>query len=249
MEDTAALKHVLGLFAEVLDYPKPDMATTAQECRDALTAASPEGATQMAEFCRRLERTTPSRLEEVYTSAFDLGSSCHPYVGYHLFGERYERSIFLLELKERFRADRFVDSGNDLPDRLSTLLRFLSVSADEASRQEIIREGILPALDRMLSPGIEGRASPAASPCLMGCGAAMEDNVIAASESESREAAGLSRDPALPAIPAKAGIHARSRRKESLYRHALAALRISLRSTVSQFAEPSCSNPGGKANG
>lgn len=258
MDALAVHKSVLALFAEILDYPKPGVARRARECQEALAGVSTEAAAHMATFCNSLETLSPSRREEVYTSTFDLGTSCHPYVGYHLFGERYERSVFLVELKSRYRAGGFADSGNDLPDRLSTLLRFLFASADEESSREIIREGVLPALDKMLNPGTEDMASvPAGSPCLMGCGATTEEDTLAASGPESREAAGLALDPALPAISAKlvpypdtgAGIQARSRRSESLYRHALEALRIVLKSTAPENVEPVTSNQGGKANG
>ncbi len=141
----------LEIFAQILDYPTEGTVQSARECQKLLAAVSPEAATQMSEFVRSASRTSLERLEEIYTSNFDLASSYHPYLGYHLFGETYGRSLFLLALKTRYRACGFVASGPDLPDRLSTLLRFLAFNTDESLNQETIREGMLPALEKMMN--------------------------------------------------------------------------------------------------
>ena len=44
----------------------------------------------------------------------------------------------------------FEISETELPDRLSVMLRFLAVSGDEQQRQEIMSEGLLPALGKMI---------------------------------------------------------------------------------------------------
>jgi nitrate reductase delta subunit len=70
-------------------------------------------------------------------------------VGYHLFGETYKRSVFLLGLKQRYRALGFAMDAAELPDRLSVVLRFLACCPDDALRDELIDEAVLPALGRM----------------------------------------------------------------------------------------------------
>ncbi|MFQ5875997.1 MAG: nitrate reductase molybdenum cofactor assembly chaperone [Dehalococcoidia bacterium] len=108
-----------------------------------------DAAAPLSKFRAFVEATPRGRLEEIYTGAFDLDATCHPYVGYHLFGESYKRSVFLLELKERYRAQGYIANDKDLPDRLSILLRFLSMSDDVSLAQEIIGEALIPALDKM----------------------------------------------------------------------------------------------------
>ena len=85
----------------------------------------------------------------MYTGTFDLDAACHPYIGYHLFGETYKRSIFLVELKQRYAAEGFVFSDSELPDHLAVILHFLATTRDEIQAQEIARDALLPVLDRM----------------------------------------------------------------------------------------------------
>ncbi len=148
-------REILSLFADILEYPWPGLAGTARECAALVAPQNPEAGALLREFCAFVERTPLGRLEEVYTGTFDLDAACHPYVGYHLFGESYKRSLFLLELKERYRAHGFVVE-NELPDHLAVLLRFLAQSHDTALIGEIVQEALVPALERMT-----GRATSA----------------------------------------------------------------------------------------
>jgi nitrate reductase delta subunit len=144
-----AYRRVLQLFADILDYPETNIVEYVRECEALVSDSSPDAAALLRQFQHFVEETPTGKLEEIYTGIFDLDSDCHPYVGYQLFGESYERSVFLLELKERYRSCGFEASENELPDRLSVLLRFLSMGGDGSPNQEIIDEGILPALDKM----------------------------------------------------------------------------------------------------
>ncbi len=148
MEGTTNESRVLGLFAELLDYPRPEVAQTARECRALIATESAEAAALLGEFAAFAERTPHNTLEEVFTGTFDLNASCHPYVGYHMFGEAYKRSAFLLELKERFREHNF-DPGVELPDHLAVLLRFMSLCPDAELTNEIARDALLPTLEPM----------------------------------------------------------------------------------------------------
>jgi len=141
---------VLELFADLLEYPRPDLdvAATARECRELLAQESPEGAALLGEFVAFAERTPRDTVEEIFSATFDLNASCHPYVGYHMFGESYPRSLFLVELKERFRNKDF-DQGVELPDHVAVMLRFLSMCGDAELRDEIARDAILPTLGPM----------------------------------------------------------------------------------------------------
>ncbi|MGH7707865.1 MAG: nitrate reductase molybdenum cofactor assembly chaperone, partial [Vulcanimicrobiaceae bacterium] len=150
--DATRESRVLGLFAELLDYPKPGAtARAAQECRNLVVPESAEAAALLGEFAAFAERTSQDALEEIFTATFDLNASCHPYIGYHMFGEAYKRSALLLELKERFRVHGF-DPGLELPDHLAVLLRFLAICDDAELRTEIVLEALLPTLEPMTVP-------------------------------------------------------------------------------------------------
>lgn len=149
-ESMTTKTRILGLFADLLEYPRSDLdiAATARECRELVAEESPEAAALLDEFVAFAERTPRDTIEEIFSATFDLNASCHPYVGYHMFGESYPRSLFMLELKERFRSQDF-DQGIELPDHVGVLLRFLSVCGDPELRDEIARDAVLPTLDPM----------------------------------------------------------------------------------------------------
>ncbi len=140
------MPNLLELFAGLLEYPRPGLGEMARECER--SAAGTGAARGLAEFRRFVERTPSAQLEEAYTAAFDQGADRCPYVGYHLFGDGYARSAFLRELRSRFR-ERGLDTGSELPDHLSCLLRLASAYGPGQEREELVREAILPALERM----------------------------------------------------------------------------------------------------
>lgn len=149
MDELTIERRMLGLLADITDYPTANLLETVRECEALLSTKSPDAAVPLGRFRAFVEATPQGRLEEIYTGTFDLDAACHPYVGYHLLGESYKRSVFLLELKERYRTHGYIANDKDLPDRLSILLRFLSMSDDMSLTQEIISEAMLPALDKM----------------------------------------------------------------------------------------------------
>jgi nitrate reductase delta subunit len=85
----------------------------------------------------------------VFTATFDLQPVCHPYVGYQLCGESQQRGMFLIQLNQLYRQHGFV-AGVELPDHLSTLLRFIGTRAPQECRRELIEDGLLPALAKIL---------------------------------------------------------------------------------------------------
>jgi nitrate reductase delta subunit len=64
----------------------------------------------------------------------------------------------MLKLRELYQQYDFT-SGNELPDHLAEVLRFVGSIADQDCRLEIIQDGILPALEK-ITQGIEGDNHP-----------------------------------------------------------------------------------------
>lgn len=148
LESTANSTRILAHFADLLAYPRSDVAQTARESRDLLASEFPRAAALIGEFMTFAERTPRDMIEEIFTATFDLNASCHPYIGYHMFGEAYMRSQLMLELQGRFRQYGF-DPGTELPDHISVLLRFMSVCPDAEQCEEIGREAILRTIEPM----------------------------------------------------------------------------------------------------
>ncbi len=140
---------VLRLLADLLDYPRPGLLATVARLEEIATALAPAAVPYLRAFRTYVTQTDFGLLEEVYTAIFDLNPVFYPYVGYHLFGETYRRSHFLIALKERYAALGLPSDMSEVPDRLSLLLRFTAL-ADPLDALTVIHEGLLPALKRML---------------------------------------------------------------------------------------------------
>ena len=95
-----------------------------------------------------MERAQAGQLEELYTGTFDLQVVCYPYVGYHLFGESYKRGMFMAQLNQGYR-ERGFSAGNELPDHVAVVLRFLALTTDGDFSQALLREGLIPTVDKM----------------------------------------------------------------------------------------------------
>lgn len=151
---------ILELFADILDYPAPGLAEKATECEALLRARAPAAASLLVGFRRFAEATPLGHAEEIYSGFFDLNPVCHPYVGYQIFGENYKRSSFLLELKQHYDAEAFQPGTSDMADRLSIVLRFLARSHRGSGTDDLVREGLLPALERMAGRSESGHDHP-----------------------------------------------------------------------------------------
>ncbi len=140
-------RRICQLFATLLDYPGQDLLQAADECA---ALGDGETAAGLAKFREFVQEHQVGQLEEIYTGVFELNPVYYPYVGYHLFGETYKRSVFLLGLKERYAADGFT-SGTELADHLVVMLRFAAVSKDPTCAVELIRDAVVPAVEKMIA--------------------------------------------------------------------------------------------------
>ncbi len=147
--ESALQQSLLELFADILDYPGDGLRKQVRLAEMAVTVSYPEAKSLLAGFRSTIEALEPERVEEVYTAIFDLNATCHPYIGYQLFGETYKRSVFLVELKEHYRTHGFTAPDTELVDRLSIMLRFVSRCSDPELVTDIIEYGFGPSLTKM----------------------------------------------------------------------------------------------------
>ena len=147
---------VLELLAGILEYPRADMGTQVLEC-EKRAAAARIPTEHLEEFRGFVEGTPFETLEEIYAAAFDLSARWSPYVGYHLFGDGYARSAFLVGLRERY-ASRGFTFGSELADHISVMLRFVGSCEDASLRAELVGDALLPTVRRMAE---DMEASPA----------------------------------------------------------------------------------------
>lgn len=145
-------------FAELLSYPGGETRQTAADCSELLQKLNPAAASPLLGFVNFLEVQDAARVEELFTATFDLQPACHPYVGYQLCGESQQRTMFLIKLQQLYNQHGFA-AGSELPDHLSTLLRFIGTVQDRDCRRELISDGLLPALTKLLQ-GLDAGEHP-----------------------------------------------------------------------------------------
>ncbi len=155
MTDQVIERRIFRCLAQLLEYPQLGLVEAARECEALASPAYPEAATLLHQFCDCAEVAPLGHMQEAYTAAFDLDAVCQPYVGYHLFGETYKRSVFLLGLKQCYQAHGFTVE-TELPDHLAVMLHFLETCDDATVAEELVGEALLPALERMIGKSDEG---------------------------------------------------------------------------------------------
>lgn len=101
----------------------------------------------MARFAARAEALGTTILQEQFTATFDLNPAAALEIGWHLFGEQYERGPFLVMLRERLRAADISEAG-DLPDHLRHVLPLAGLMAGDA-RAAFVTRYLTPALDKI----------------------------------------------------------------------------------------------------
>lgn len=136
------------LFAEILDYPGPDLIACVQDCAALIELESPEIAGMLRRFQTYQTAVSLGKLQEAYTSVFDMQPECTLNLGYQLLGDDWRRSILLFKLKEMYEANNF-DSGCELPDHLCVLLRFLAIPKNSSEAAGLVDDCLLPTLSRM----------------------------------------------------------------------------------------------------
>ena len=146
-----------GLLAALLRYPKEGYANGAALCAEMLCASTPEAAALLSEFLAQTRGFSLEELQELFTTTFDLDPVCSLEVGWHLFGENYERGEFLVKMRGLLRRLGVAES-TELPDHLAHALVALSrMEPEEAG--DFAALCLFPALDKMRK-GIEGRSNP-----------------------------------------------------------------------------------------
>jgi nitrate reductase delta subunit len=143
-------QQVYAIISDWLDYPSEKVKLESRENRELLTENNPAISNLINEFVNFYENNSLDKLEEIYTSTFDLNPTCYPYVGYQLFGDGYQRGEFLVKLKEKYQQFNFKNNSQELADHLTIILDFLgSLSENNVLKKELIEDGLIPSLEKM----------------------------------------------------------------------------------------------------
>lgn len=146
--DAVDVSRTLGLAAASLEYPDGSSALRALEAAGEAERVAPDLAAAFRRLAAWLSVAPPGAAEERYSGLFDLSPVCTLHVGYHLFGEAYQRGALLSGLVAEMRKAG-VKPGGDLPDYLPSLLRLLAALPPGEDREALVDALLLPALTRM----------------------------------------------------------------------------------------------------
>jgi len=140
-------KDFLSGMSILLLYPREGYKLALEQCWNALDEE--HLCTSFLEFRNYAKEMELDDLQIAYTELFDLNFHISLYAGYHLFGESYLRSMFLVGLSSRFAKIGF-ESKEELHDHIGVLVRFLAEYPETQLASELIEDAVLPMLNRII---------------------------------------------------------------------------------------------------
>jgi nitrate reductase delta subunit len=148
---------IYDLLAATLIYPNGGFEETLEQCERAVATADSDFGAQLRDWVERMRGLSPQEREEVYARTFDMSPKCTLELGWHVFGETYDRGTFLVWMRGQLRRFSLAES-TDLPDHarhvLPVLGRMESEDADKFSQACVqpAMETICEGLDKTDSP-------------------------------------------------------------------------------------------------
>ena len=92
--------------------------------------------------------------QELYVQTFEFNPACTLEIGWHLFGENYERGEFLVRMREQLRRYGIPES-TELPDHLTHLLALIE-RLEHHEAEELAGQALIPALAK-IQKALEGK--------------------------------------------------------------------------------------------
>jgi nitrate reductase molybdenum cofactor assembly chaperone NarJ/NarW len=117
------------LLSLLLQYPSPPLL----EAREELLAAAadlPRGHDGIKRFALWSASTPRRELQERYVDTFDFQRRHSLYLSYHTFGDRRQRGMALLALKQRYAAAGLDLHDGELPDYLPVMLEACAIEPE-----------------------------------------------------------------------------------------------------------------------
>jgi len=145
---------IYDLWSDLLLYPGEGYLAELRELGAKLEETHPEAMLLLASLTRTIAKLSVEGREEFFTRTFDINPVASLDIGWHLYGETYQRGSFLVEMRGLLRHYGVEESG-ELPDNLNHALRLLGRMAQK-ERVAFAQERVMPALDKIIE-GFEGR--------------------------------------------------------------------------------------------
>lgn len=133
------------LVSRLLQYPHDQLIELHHEIRD-ICKTLPKGIQRrsIGEFLEYLDTTPGDEQRAHYVATFDFNKRTSLYLSFHGLGDRRERGMAMLNLKQRYRAVGFELLNGELPDYLPVMLEFCALAETELASEllEEFRESI-----------------------------------------------------------------------------------------------------------
>lgn len=140
--------------ADVLTYPGMNYPELVRACTACASASCAE---ELCAFADTVAPLSTEAAQELFTQTFDLNPLCSLELGWHLFGENYERGLLLVRMRQEMRACGLAESS-ELPDHLTHALRLID-RMDHDRAADFTAAVVLPALVKMLQ-SFAGKQNP-----------------------------------------------------------------------------------------
>lgn len=153
----STLTDLYDSLADILSYPGRDYPGKVRRCGRILNQIRPQSAQDFRQFSDVVAARSAEELEELFTQTFDLNPACCLDMGWHLFGENYERGRVLVKMRQELARAGLQESG-ELPDHLTHVLRVLT-RMEPARAAGLAVDGVLPAVNKMVDT-LAGKDNP-----------------------------------------------------------------------------------------
>ncbi|MFB3815352.1 MAG: nitrate reductase molybdenum cofactor assembly chaperone [Terriglobales bacterium] len=140
--------------AGLLTYPAPNFR---QQMALWIGVLPPAVGSAVVQFAAEVSDFSLEQVQELFTQTFDLNPLCSLELGWHLFGENYERGLLLVRMREELRRAG-VEESAELPDHMTHALRLLG-RMDHERAVDFAAAILLPALMKMLE-SMRGKNTP-----------------------------------------------------------------------------------------
>ncbi len=150
-------RQFFDLLGKLLDYPSEDYRVSCEACAGLATEVDPAAAGSLRKFADALRESSTEQLQELFVRTFDLNPICALEMGWHLYGDKYERGEFLVRMRREM--NRYgVEQSVELPDHICNVLSVFS-RMEEARAQEFAATLLFPAMEKMRA-ALAAKASP-----------------------------------------------------------------------------------------